>query len=138
MFLWGGREWAGDTGPRGRKAKGKRQKAKGKDSSPPGRVFTVSSAITGGIVEIESCAANVEVGDGVFGMCRLSSKQQARSEVAVEDGRPDLAWMAALLAVRGKQDGTTVAEPARAGQIRSVRVAALDAAAKRIEMELAG
>ncbi len=56
----------------------------------------------------------------------------------VEEGRPDLAWMTALLAARWKQGKATVAEPARAGQIRTFRVSALDAAAKRIEMEWAG
>jgi len=44
--------------------------------------------------------------------------------------------MTALLAARWKQGKTPVSEPAKAGQIRTFRVAALDAAAKRIELEL--
>ncbi|MBM3747215.1 MAG: hypothetical protein FJW34_15615 [Acidobacteria bacterium] len=63
-------------------------------------------------------------------------KQQAAAEAPVENGRPDLASMTALLAARWKQGKTPVSEPAKAGQIRTFRVAALDAAAKRIELEL--
>ncbi len=80
----------------------------------------------------------LEVADGVFGTWRLSSKQQGRVEAAVEEGRPELASMTALLGARWKQGEATVAEPARAGQLRSFRVAALDAAAKRIGIELLG
>jgi small subunit ribosomal protein S1 len=98
----------------------------------------VGDTVTGRIVEIERGAAKVEVADGVFGTCRLSSKQQASVAAAVEEGRPDLASMTALLSARWKQGKATVAEPAKAGQIRSFRVSALDAAAKRIELELAG
>jgi len=99
---------------------------------------TVGEAVTGRIVEIEQGAAKVEVADGVFATCRLTSKQQAGVEAAQENGGPDLASMTALLAARWKQGKASVAEPARAGQIRSFRVAALDAAAKRIELELLG
>lgn len=98
----------------------------------------VGDTVTGRIVEIERSNAKVEVADGVFGTCRLTSQQQARVEAAVEEGRPDLASMTARLAARWKQGKATVAEPAKAGQIRSFRVAGLDAGAKRIELELAG
>jgi len=98
----------------------------------------VGDTVTGRIVEVQRGAAKVEVADGVFGACTLSGKQQAGAEAAAEEGRPDLASMTALLAARWKQGQTSVAEPAKAGQIRTFRVAALDASAKRIELELAG
>ncbi|MBM4041670.1 MAG: S1 RNA-binding domain-containing protein, partial [Planctomycetes bacterium] len=98
----------------------------------------VGDTVTGRIVEVQRGAAKIEVADGVFGTCTLSAKQQGAAEAAVENGRPDLASMTALLAARWKQGKTTVAEPAKAGQIRTFRVAALDASAKRIELELAG
>jgi len=46
--------------------------------------------------------------------------------------------MTALLAARWKQGKTSVAEPARSGQIRTFRISALDASGKRIELELPG
>ncbi len=92
----------------------------------------IASIISGRI------GCELQVADGVFGICRLSSKQQARVEAVVEEKRPDLASMTALLAARWKQGKITVAEPARAGQIRSFGVAALGPSAKRIELELAG
>jgi len=103
-----------------------------------GRRCFGAGGVTGGIVEIERGAAKVEVADGVFGTCRLTSKQQASVEGAAESGDSDLASMTAVLAARWKQGKASVTGPAKAGQIRSLRVAALDAAAKRTELELAG
>jgi small subunit ribosomal protein S1 len=98
----------------------------------------VGDTVSGRIVEVQRGTAKVEVADGVFATCALSAKQQAGAEAAVENGRPDLASMTAMLSARWKQGKTTVAEPAKAGQIRTFRVAALDASGKRIELELAG
>ncbi len=98
----------------------------------------LGNTVTGRIVEIERGTAKVEVADGVFAACRLTSRQQAAAEGAAETERPDLASMTARLAARWKQGQSAPAELAQAGQIRSFRITALEAAAKRIELELLG
>jgi len=98
----------------------------------------VGDTVTGRIVEIDRGSAKVEVADGVFGACHLTSKQQAGVEAAADTERSDLASMTARLAARWRQGKAAPPEPVRAGQIRSFRVSALDAAAKRIELELVG
>lgn len=94
--------------------------------------------VTGRVVEIQGSNARIEVADGVFADCRLSGEQLVSESEAGEPGRADLASLSAMLSARWRQGKAAAPEPIRAGQIRSFRVAALDARAKRIELELAG
>ena len=94
--------------------------------------------VTGRVVEIQGSNARVEVADGVFAECRLRGRQEPSEAEAGEPGRPDLASLTAMLSARWRQGKAAATESIRAGQIRSFRVAALDAPAKRIELELAG
>ena len=101
----------------------------------------VGDLVTGRVAEITGGAAKVEVGEGVFATCALPIEQKAEVS-ASEAARADLTSLSAMLSARWKQGRSAGAgtgrEPARAGQIRNFRILALDAGAKRIELELAG
>ena len=98
--------------------------------------------VSGRIVEISGDRARVELGESVFGECRMPTDAKASAAAAPEQGRPDLSSMTAMLTARWKQGsgsaGGQSPEEARSGQIRSFRILTLDAGKKRIELELAG
>jgi small subunit ribosomal protein S1 len=83
----------------------------------------------------------VELGDGVYASCRMATGAPAAEEgKSAEAGKPDLSSLSAMLKSRWKNGPAPSAakpEAARAGQIRSFRIVKLDAAAKKIELELA-
>jgi len=96
--------------------------------------------VTGRVVEVVAGEAKIEVGEGVFATCRLPKEQGPAEEASAARG--DLASLTAMLSAKWKQGKAGQAgaarEPVRPGQIRSLRIVALDAGAKRIELELAG
>ena len=105
--------------------------------------------VTGRIIEVSGARGSVELGEGVQAHCRMdaarplaSNNGQGASELssAALKAKPDLSSLGSMLQARWK--GGTPAEgakpdPVRAGQIRKFRIAKLDAAAKKIELELA-
>ncbi len=99
----------------------------------------IGDLVTGRVVEVGGGEARVQVADGVFAACRLP--QTRRDRGTAENPALDLGALTAMLAAKWKHGralpGAEV-EPARPGQIRSFRIVALDAGAKRIELELAG
>jgi len=97
--------------------------------------------VTGRVVDIARGSAKVELGEGLFASCSLPKQEKADTETRAQS-RADVSALSAMLAARWKQ-GAAVAtghagEPLRAGQIRTFRIALLDPAAKRVEVELAG
>jgi small subunit ribosomal protein S1 len=94
-------------------------------------------AVSGRIVEVSGQKAKVELGEGVFGWAKLASEQKANA--AASTGKVDLGSMTAMLSQRWKSGSggdTTASEAPRAGQVRSFKILSVDAAAKRIELEL--
>lgn len=94
-------------------------------------------SVSGRIVEVSGQKAKVELGEGVFGWTKLASEQKAN--VAATAGKPDLGSLTAMLSQRWKSGGggeTAAAEVPRAGQVRGFKILSVDAAAKRIELEL--
>ena len=96
-------------------------------------------AVTGRVVEVSGSVARVELGEGVIATCKLAAGLPAREENKPQ-GSADLSSLGSMLQARWK--GTGPAENAgpealQAGQVRSFRIAALDAAAKKIELQLA-
>ena len=75
-------------------------------------------------------------------MCPLPKPQKAAEQAPATAGQADVSTLSAMLSARWKQGqaaaGQSAGDPPRAGQIRNFRIAALDPAAKRIELELAG
>ncbi len=94
-------------------------------------------AVSGRVVDVSGQKAKVELGEGVFGWAKLASEQKAN--IAAGAGKADLGSLTAMLSQRWKSGGggdQAAAGAPRAGQVRSFRILSVDAAAKRIELEL--
>ena len=94
--------------------------------------------VTGRMLEVSDAEARVELAEGVQGTCRLGAEEAVKGAAAAES-KVDLSSLTSMLQARWKGAATTASkrEPARAGQVRSLRITRLDAAAKKIELELA-
>jgi small subunit ribosomal protein S1 len=95
--------------------------------------------VTGRMIEDSGEHARVELGEGIQGTCRIAAPSLAKKETRAES-KPDLSSLSSMLKAHWK-GGTAGSgsnrEEVRAGQIRSFRIAKLDPAAKKIELELA-
>ena len=95
--------------------------------------------VSGRLIEVQGTRARVELGEGVIAVCQLKQAEESRTKAA-ESKSSDVGSLGAMLAAKWKQGGGTVAggdRTARAGEVRSFRIAALDPAKKLIELELA-
>ena len=96
--------------------------------------------VTGRMTEVSSGRARVELGEGIQAVCKLSAETLEKEEKPA-DPKTDLSSLTSMLEARWKggqaTGGAPRREPLRAGQIRSFRIVRLDAAAKKIELELA-
>jgi small subunit ribosomal protein S1 len=96
------------------------------------------NVVSGRVIEISGEQARVELGEGILGLCRIAAGSPAAEKTRVES-KADLASLSSMLKAHwkgGAGAGGSEAEPVRAGQIRSFRIARLDPAAKKIELEL--
>jgi len=99
--------------------------------------------VSGRVVNVASGHARVELGEGIQANCDLSKAAQsanAQSASASTPGKADLSSLGSMLQARWKSGGPVVSskpDEIRAGEIRKFRIAKLDAAAKKIELELA-
>ncbi len=102
--------------------------------------------VTGRMIEVSGERGRVELGEGIQANCRMhaasaspAKNAQAGPELSLSV-KPDLSSLGSMLQARWK-GGTPAAgaepDPARSGQIRKFRITTLDAAAKKIELELA-
>jgi small subunit ribosomal protein S1 len=95
--------------------------------------------VTGRMTEISGGRARVELGQGIQAACRIGA--ESAEEAAPAPSKADLSSLSSMLQAKWKggeaSAGVSRKEPARAGQIRSFRIARLDPAAKKIELELA-
>jgi small subunit ribosomal protein S1 len=94
-----------------------------------GRVVTASPAV-------------VELGEGIAAACRVSASASAgpAAEPAAGQGKVDLSSLSSLLSARWKGNAPSADakhQPLEAGQVRSFTITKLDAANKKIEVELA-
>jgi len=109
--------------------------------------------VTGRMIEVSPGNSRVELGEGIEGRCRMETTSTAvekkppkasglsTSEASSKiHSKPDLSSLGSMLQARWK--GNTAAsdakpEAVRTGQIRKFRITKLDAAAKKIELQLA-
>ncbi|HUI78539.1 MAG TPA: 30S ribosomal protein S1 [Bryobacteraceae bacterium] len=94
--------------------------------------------VTGRMTEVSGSRAQVELGEGIQATCRIAAP--AGTEQTATESKADLSSLSSMLQSKwkgGAGASSSRPEPARAGQIRSFRIARLDPAAKRIELELA-
>lgn len=95
--------------------------------------------VTGRMIEISDGHARVELGEGILGTCPIVAQSAAKEEMRGE-GKADLSALSSMLKARwkgGAAAGAAKPEAIHAGQIRSFRIAKLDAASKKIELQLA-
>jgi small subunit ribosomal protein S1 len=94
--------------------------------------------VTGRMTDVSGSRAKVELGEGVHATCRLSA-DAPREEENFKQDNVDLSSLTSMLQARwkgGQGGGGPKGEGPRSGQIRSFRISKLDAATKRIELEL--
>jgi small subunit ribosomal protein S1 len=101
--------------------------------------------VTGRMVDVSGERARVELGEGVIATCLTADKHPAKKEdkpaepAPSSSSKPDLSSLGSMLQARWKSGppaGESKTESARTGQIRKFRIAKLDPAAKKIELEL--
>ena len=95
--------------------------------------------VTGRIIEMADVRARVELGEGIQGACAIGAGSAAKEEARGES-KADLSALSSMLKERwkgGAAAGTAKPEAIHTGQIRSFRIAKLDAVTKKIELELA-
>ena len=95
--------------------------------------------VTGRLIEVSDGLARVELGEGIQGTCPIVAERPGKEETRAES-KADLSALSSMLKARwkgGAAGGASKPEAIRAGQIRSFRIAKLDAVAKKIELELA-
>jgi small subunit ribosomal protein S1 len=91
--------------------------------------------VTGRVVDVSGRRAKVELGEGVTAFAQLPERAQ---EAASGSQKPDLSALTAMLAAKWKTGGGAAesAQGVRAGEIRSFKIVSLDAAQKKIDLEL--
>ncbi len=103
--------------------------------------------VTGRILDISAGRARVELGQGIQATALISaarSHEQKENHASNHDanaspGKPDLSSLGFMLQARWKSGAPTGAakpEELRAGQVHTFRIAKLDAAAKKIDLQL--
>lgn len=102
--------------------------------------------VSGRMVEVSEGRARVELGEGVVAKCRIraegAKEEDKQAELAPSpssSAKPDLSSLGSMLQSRWKSGPTASeakSEGLRAGQIRKFRIAKLDPATKKIELEL--
>jgi small subunit ribosomal protein S1 len=98
--------------------------------------------VTGRVVEVKQEKAKVELGEGVFAVCRI--QMDTPSERKSSGGgatKADLSSMSAMLNAKWKQGAVESSlapqqAPAKAGQVRTFRIVSIDAGQKKIQLEL--
>jgi small subunit ribosomal protein S1 len=96
-------------------------------------------AVTGRIVELQGADARVELGQGVQAACRITAKVPAPEQTQSGEGKADLMSLSSMLKERwktGKAESSANPQTVSVGQVRSFRIIKLDAAAKKIELEM--
>jgi small subunit ribosomal protein S1 len=96
--------------------------------------------VTGRMIEVSGGVARVELGEGVLATCRMAAAGPAKEEAKPAQGaaKADLSSLSSMLQAHWKgAGGSEPSKPqtARAGEIRSFRIAKLDPEAKKIELE---
>jgi len=97
--------------------------------------------VTGRMGDVSGGRARVELGEGVPATCRIQSGPARGGESQPAGDKTDLSSLTSMLEAKWKKGGATGGaagdDAPRSGQIRSFRIVKLDAALKRIEVELA-
>ncbi|HEY6309106.1 MAG TPA: 30S ribosomal protein S1 [Candidatus Angelobacter sp.] len=96
--------------------------------------------VTGRMIDVSGGLARVELGQGVQATCHIAAASPPKPSAAkapAGEAKADLSSLSSMLQARWKSGAGVAAKPeaARSGEIRSFRIARLDPAAKKIELE---
>jgi small subunit ribosomal protein S1 len=94
--------------------------------------------VTGRMTDVSGNRAKVELGEGVHAICRIAAETPKEEQAPAQES-VDLSSLTSMLQARwkgGAGSAGSKGEGLRSGQIRSFRIAKLDPAAKKIELEL--
>lgn len=99
----------------------------------------VGEVVTGRVSDVKDGKIKVQLAEGVTGVCLLPKSESATTSSS-GGGKADLSTLSAMLNKRWKEGGPAEGSKneVRVGQIRQFKITALDAANKRIDIELAG
>jgi small subunit ribosomal protein S1 len=94
--------------------------------------------VSGRIVNVSGDRAKVELGEGVFGLCKLAAAPDKAREASAGASKADLSTLSSMLSAKWKAGGAgeAAAEPLKAGQIRTFKISSVDPSNKKIELEL--
>jgi small subunit ribosomal protein S1 len=97
----------------------------------------VGDVVSGRLINVAGNRARVELGQGIEADCSLKNQPAAQQEQS--PAAADLSSLSSMLQAKWKGGASAASkpEPVQAGQIRSFKIAALDTAAKKIEVDLA-
>jgi small subunit ribosomal protein S1 len=95
----------------------------------------VGSVVTGRILEVGQGLARVGLGEGIEGIWRMSTESPEAAPAPVE-GKVDLSSLSSMLKARWKGGPAVKTDTISTGQIRSFRIARVEADARRIDLEL--
>jgi small subunit ribosomal protein S1 len=94
--------------------------------------------VSGRVVDVSATRAKVELGEGVMANCKLTTAKT--TEASASASKADISSLSEMLAQKWKSGPSAPSGPTaavRAGEVRSFKITNLDAAQKRIELELA-
>jgi small subunit ribosomal protein S1 len=92
--------------------------------------------VSGRVMDVRNGRARVELGEGVHGDCAADART-SKQETEQAPRSADIGSLSAMLSARWKGGGATSSDSElKAGQIRSFRIAQIDAANRKIELEL--
>jgi len=96
----------------------------------------VDDLVSGRVVDVRSGRARVELGEGVHGDCSAEEPSRTQQEQATRAA--DIGSLSAMLSARWKGGGSAQSESGlRVGQIRTFRIAQMDAASRKIDLVVA-
>jgi small subunit ribosomal protein S1 len=99
---------------------------------------TTGETVSGRVIQQSGDHAVVELGEGILADCTISSKGETATSSAAAPAL-DLSALSSMLNARWKGDAKTSAsqtQPFQVGQVRKFTIAAMDAATKKIALEL--
>jgi small subunit ribosomal protein S1 len=94
--------------------------------------------VTGRVVDSGGERSRVELGEGILAVCQTAPQIKAQ-QAASGEAKADLSSLSSMLQARWKGSASAESRPeaVRAGQVRKFRIAKVDRATKKIELELA-
>ena len=98
----------------------------------------VGDQVTGRMGEVSGGYAQVELGEGVFGVCHVKAGGAAAgAQESSGPAKADLSSLSSMLQARWKSGSAhQVRSQVSSGQVRSFKITGLDASAKKIELEM--